>query len=92
MKKENHSHFIDPFLQILPSLDLHGETSDTIKALIDDFISYNNKIGKKKIAIIHGRHGQILKKTTHEIISKNKIVDIYYIYQQNDGITIVECK
>lgn len=91
MNKEKE-HFIDPFLKIMPSLDLHGETSDTIKALIEDFISYNNKLEKKKMAIIHGRHGKILKKTTHEIISKNKLVNKYYIYPQNDGITIIECK
>lgn len=86
--KENF--FEDPFLKILPKLDLHGETSDTIQFLILEFINANIKMGKYKIQIVHGRHGSILKKRTHEILSKAHFVDKYYLYNFNDGITIVE--
>lgn len=89
MKKEKLA-FCDPFLNILPKLDLHGETSDTIQALILDFINVNLKMGYYKIQIVHGRHGSVLKKETHRILSQNKKVKNYHIYNLNDGVTIVE--
>lgn len=82
--------FEDPFLSILPKLDLHGETSDTIQALILEFINMNMKLGKKKVAIIHGRHGGVLKKRTHEILAKCPSVRKFSTYYSNDGVTVVE--
>lgn len=90
MKKSEY--FVDPFLNILPKLDLHGETRDTIQYLILDFINMNLKMGKYKLQIVHGRHGGVLKKETHDILKKHPEVEKYYIYFQNDGITIVELK
>lgn len=84
--------FEDPFLNILPKLDLHGETRDTIRYLILDFLSMNVKMKRFKVQIIHGRHGTVLRKETHEILKRCPLVDKYYIYYQNDGITIVELK
>lgn len=86
----NKTPFSDPFLNILPKLDLHGETRDTIRFLIVDFINMNIKMGKDKIQIVHGRHGKILRKETHEILRKCPQVKNYYIYGFNDGVTIVE--
>lgn len=85
-------HFEDPFLNILPKLDLHGETRDTIRALIYDFLKVNVILKKYKVQIIHGRHGTVLKKETHEILKRCPLVEKYYLYYQNDGITIVELK
>lgn len=82
--------FEDPFLHILPKLDLHGETSDTVKALIVDFINVNQKMNNHKLVIVHGRHGGILKKTTHDILRKMPEVERFYTYYSNDGVTIVE--
>lgn len=82
--------FEGPFLHILPKLDLHGETSDTIRALIVDFIRVNKKLGHHKLVIVHGRHGGVLKKTTHQILSKLPEVAKFYTYFSNDGVTIVE--
>jgi len=90
--KQINKPFIDPFLQILPKLDLHGETSDTIRALIIDFINVNIKLKKYKVQIVHGRHGGILKNKTHEILKKLPTVERYYTYYNNDGVTIVELK
>lgn len=83
-------HFEDPFLNILPKLDLHGETRDTIRFLILDFININIKMGKEKIQIVHGRHGGILRKETHEILRKCPYVKRFSTYGSNDGVTIVE--
>ena len=44
------------------------------------------------IAIIHGKGLGILKKTTHEVLRKNKRVLDFKIYYFNDGMTIVKLK
>lgn len=85
-----NNHFEDPFLKILPKLDLHGETRDTIRFLILDFLKVNIILGKEKVQIVHGRHSDILKKATHEILSKCNYVKKYSTYGSNDGVTIVE--
>ncbi len=84
--------FIDPFMNILPCIDLHGETRDTIRALVLDFIKMNLLLGKDKIIIIHGRHGGVLRSECHEILKRHPDVEKYYVYGSNDGVTIVELK
>ncbi len=86
----SEKYFNDPFINILPKLDLHGETSDTIKFLIIDFLKMNKKLGKNTVIIVHGRHGTILKNKTHEILKTIPTVKKFYTYYSNDGITIVE--
>ena len=87
-----NNHFIDPFLKILPGIDLHGETGDTAVFIIKDFINMNLKLKKNKIYFIHGRNGHVLKDTLHNILKKDKRVEEFYVYGQNDGITIVKLK
>ena len=84
--------FTDPFMNILPYIDLHGETRDTIRALVLDFIETNKKMGQYKILIIHGKGEGILKKATHELLRYDKDVERFYVYGSNDGVTIVELK
>ncbi len=84
--------FVDPFLNILPKLDLHGETSDTIRYPILDFINVSKRLGKYKVQIVHGRHGGVLKRATHDILAKCDMVEKYYLYPGNDGVTIVEIR
>lgn len=84
--------FTDPFMNILPYIDLHGETRDTIRALVLDFIEMNKKMGQYKILIIHGKGEGILKKATHELLRYDKDVERFYVYGSNDGVTIVELK
>ncbi len=85
-------HFEDPFLSILPKLDLHGETTDMVEYLVKDFITLNRKMNKLKIQIIHGRHGKRLKERVKEVLKKSDEVSKFYIYGFNDGLTIVELK
>ena len=44
----------DPFINILPSIDLHGYSRDLIYTPVNDFINDNLKLGKKKIVVVHG--------------------------------------
>ena len=83
---------IDPFTVILPHLDLHGESSDTMEYLLKSFIKDNYIMGKYKVVIIHGRSGGVLKKKTLEILKKNIYVNNFYVDFNNDGQTIVELK
>ena len=87
MKKQ-----IDPFTVNLPHLDLHGEVVDSINYLINSFISDNYLLKNRKVVIIHGRSGGILKRETQLILKNNKLVEKYYIDALNDGQTIVEIR
>ncbi len=88
MKKE----FVDPFIKILPSIDLHGETGDAAVWLLDSFLTVNIKMHKEKVAVIHGKGKGIVKKRVHEFLAKDKRILKYYVYGSNDGLTIVELK
>lgn len=80
------------FTKNLPSLDLHGETRDTARVLINDFIRDNIKIKNDKILIIHGIGTGILKKETQVVLSNNKNVIEYGLDYMNEGSTIVRLK
>lgn len=76
----------------IPTIDLHGESSDIARVIIESFIEENIKLKNYNIAIIHGKGRGILKKTTHEALRKNKNVIDFKIYYFNDGMTIVKLK
>lgn len=80
------------FIDIYPTLDLHGEFSDTIYYLIDSFIKDNSKLGNNIVVIVHGKGSGILKEKTHEILSKYQGVVQYALSIDNPGATIVEIK
>ena len=76
----------------IPTLDLHGESSDIARILIIDFINENVKLNNSCIAIIHGKGLGILRQVTRDILSKNKNVLDYKICYFNDGMTLVKLK
>ena len=82
----------DIFIKNYPTLDLHGETSDLVPALVREFINVNCAMGKDKLVVIHGRSSGILKHTLHNYLNSDSRVFKYYIYNMNDGITIIELK
>lgn len=88
----NNKYFDDIFIKNYPSLDLHGETSDCAISLIKEFINVSHIMEKDKVIIIHGKSGGTIKKVVHNYLKTDKKVDKYYIYNMNDGITIVELK
>ena len=81
---------IDPFTVLLPHLDLHGESKETAKFLIESFLKDNYLVGNYKLVIIHGKSTGILKKETQKVLKTSKYVTKYYIDDINDGQTIVE--
>ena len=80
----------DIFLKILPRLDVHGYTEDTVMTVVNDFINDNYKLRKKKIVVIHGIGGHILKNKIHRDLKHNKKVKKLYLYNMNIGCTIIE--
>ena len=85
-------NFIDPFLKILPQLDVHGYTRDTVTTVVNDFIYENYRLGKKKVLVVHGKGEGILKNAIHKLLKRNKYVEKYYLYNMNIGCTIIELK
>ena len=80
------------FVDNVPKLDLHGESSDTARVMINDFINDNIKLKNEIIVIVHGIGTGILKNTTHNILKMNKNVLEYQIDFYNNGSTIVRLK
>lgn len=74
----------------LPSLDLHGIDREYARILINEFIEDNYKIKNTKVIIIHGIGTGIIRKTTKDVLSKNKYVKEFKIDNFNPGTTIVE--
>lgn len=82
----------NPFLNILPTIDLHGYNRDMVKYIIDDFINDNIKLGNKKIIVVHGKGEGIIKDELHFLLKKDKRVNRYYLDMFNIGETIIELK
>lgn len=74
----------------LPTLDLHGETRDTARILINEFITDNIKMGNYKVIIVHGIGTGIIKKETHQVLKKDARITKFYVDFFNIGCTIVE--
>lgn len=81
-----------PFLNILPSIDVHGHTRETVYFVVSDFINDNIKLGNNKIVIIHGIGYGILSNEIKLRFSKDKRVNKLYRSSENPGCTIIELK
>ena len=88
MKKANNNIFIDMY----PSVDMHGLDRESARVLTDDFVKENIKLGNKKIIIIHGKGSHIVKQSVHQELNKNQYVEDYKFDNFNDGITVVSLK
>lgn len=75
-----------------PTINLHGETRDTVVFLLNDFINDNVKLQNEYIGVIHGYSSTILKNRVHELLKKNKYVDSFKVDIFNPGLTIVKLK
>ena len=84
------SKHYNPFLSILPHLDVHGYNRDMIKYILSDFINDNIKLKNKKIVIIHGKGKGILLKEIHLNLKNDKRVKKFYLDGFNTGCTIIE--
>lgn len=75
-----------------PKIDVHGETTDTVVFVVNDFINDNLKMKNEYILIIHGKGTGVLRKKVHEILKDNKLVNKYELDVMNLGQTIVKLK
>lgn len=76
----------------LPSLDLHGMDREITRILVNEFIRDHYKMKTERVVIIHGIGTGVLKKTVHEELRKNKLVESFYLDFFNLGTTIVTLK
>lgn len=82
----------DIFLDMLPSIDLHGYDKESARVAVNDFILENKILRNKEILIVHGIGMGIIKETIHYELSKNKDVLEYKLANNNIGCTIVKLK
>ena len=75
-----------------PKIDVHGETTDTVVFVINDFINDNYKMKEKYVVVIHGKGTGVLRKKVHEILKENKLVDEYELDVMNLGQTIIKLR
>ena len=82
----------DIFLDMLPSIDLHGYDKDSARIAVNDFILESKLLNNKEVLIIHGIGTGILKETVHHELSRNKNVIDFKLANNNTGCTIVRIK
>ena len=75
-----------------PKLDVHGETTQTVVFVVNDFLNDNYKMKNKYVVIIHGKGTGKLKQKVHEILKNSQIVNIFELDIDNLGQTIIELK
>ncbi len=78
------------FYSNIPSIDLHGETRDSARVLVMEFINDNIKLKNEKVLIIHGIGSGALKDEVHKNLKINKKVKSYKLDNFNNGCTVVE--
>ena len=83
-------HKGSPFLNILPSIDVHGFTRESVYVPVSDFINDNIKLRNKKIVIIHGIGYGILRDEINRRFKMDKRVKKLYLSIDNAGCTIIE--
>ena len=74
----------------MPELDLHGETRDTARVLVKEFLNDNYKMKSFEISIVHGIGEGILKKEVHKVLRESKIVQEFGLDNFNSGCTLVK--
>lgn len=82
----------DVFIDSLPTLDLHGETRDSARVLIKEFIYDNYVLKNEKVVIIHGVGTGALKDETNNTLKQNKYVKDFHLNHYNSGCMVVYIK
>ena len=86
------SSFDDMFINNLPTLDLHGETRDSSRVLVKEFINDNYTLKNPKIVIVHGIGKGIIKDEVTKCLKQSKLVEEYHLNHYNSGCTVVYLK
>ena len=76
----------------IPTLDLHGEYKDSAIILTREFINDNIILKNEYVLIVHGIGSDILRKSVHEYLRKEKKVLEFKRDFFNPGCTIVKLK
>ena len=82
----------DIFISNLPTLDLHGETKDSYRVLLNEFIYDNYFLKNEKIVVVHGKGKGILKEEVRKVLKMSKYVLDFHINNYNDGCTLIYLK
>ena len=82
----------DPFTYFMPKIDLHGETTDTFKYVLNSFINDNIKLGNQYIIAIHGKGSGVLKKAVMDFLAHHKEVLEYNMDPLNEGRVIIKLR
>ena len=72
---------IDPFIDFLPSIDLHGMDRVCVRIKTEEFINDSIKLKNKRIVIIHGIGQGIVKDEVYKCLRK-KISAIKKFFSQ----------
>ena len=83
---------VDPFLDFLPSIDLHGYDRVLARIKTEEFIKDSVLLRNKKVIIIHGKGEAIVKEEVFKTLKKNKNVESFKLNAMNIGSTIVNLK
>ncbi|MBO6145468.1 MAG: Smr/MutS family protein [Bacilli bacterium] len=83
---------VDPFIDFLPTIDLHGMDRVLTKIKVEEFINDNVKLRNKKVVIIHGIGQGIVKDEVFKTLKINKNVESFKLNGMNIGCTIVNLK
>lgn len=76
-------------IEKLPTLDLHGETADVSRVLINDFINDNIIMKNGFVIIIFGNGQGILRNAVYQELSKNKRVLEFKSHYNNRGSVVI---
>ena len=76
----------DIFIDNLPKLDLHGETRDSSRVLVKEFINDNYILKNNKIIIIHGIGKGIIKEEVYKILKTENNVISFHLNHYNSFI------
>ncbi len=80
------------FIDNLPKIDLHSLDREISRVLINDFIKDNIKLKHQFIVIIHGNGSGILKRTTSEVLKRNKNVIEYKTFYNIQAVRLQKSK
>ena len=80
---------IDPFIDFLPSIDLHGMDRVCARIKTEEFINDSIKLKNKRVVIIHGIGSGILRKEIADYLRHDKRVKEYKLDFMNPGCTVI---
>ena len=83
---------INPFIDFLPSIDLHGYDRVSARIKTEEFINDSVKLRNKRVVIIHGKGMGIVKEEVYKVLKNNTNVSNYKLDGFNTGVTVVDIK